>query len=185
VPSNSTAAELTDLEAQNAQLQTQLDRLLGNVAGRRQQCSTNAHSTQKPDLELHDCKGDECLAALQGCWANETTLVSLKPDRTPDPDTTEPAHQQWCFDAHGHGTFTLKTDSGKTCKGNSTAQSKGPGATLTVEQQEGATCQKGGKSNGFIPEGFTCTTNPAGATVCRSTRDGQQHTLLKAKQDDI
>src|SRR5262249_39387366 len=132
-PSNQDASELSELERQNRELQGQLDRLLGNVAGRREQCAIGASPPvavtppptpvappappppappaptppPKPTIKIAEsCKGAECLKSLEGCWGSPTNFFQNM--GTPRVKSFR-AHEQWCFDKNGSGHFRMET----------------------------------------------------------------------------
>jgi hypothetical protein len=190
VPSNPNAGELSELEAQNAQLQSQLDQLLGHVAGRREQCaigSSPPSAVRPPDpapappQEFQmpkTCKGAECLAFLKGCWGSPTNYVQ----RMGAPDAVSlPAHEKWCFDENGQGQFTLQTTGSPSieCKGELNADSERPGQ-LVVHQTQ-SPCSSGGT---LRPYEFSCETDSQGVTTCSADNDpGEEKNILNLQRE--
>jgi hypothetical protein len=172
VPTNSNAAELNDLEAQNKDLQSQLDRLLGNVAGRRAQCAETAGPAKQPPppppppppkefTMPKTCQGRECLAFLKGCWSDEATFMKRHNGQT----TEQPDEVFWKFDEQGEGRFYLRTKNAPqiTCQGPIHAQSHATGEVDVEEPQ--APCNDG---TGFQQYDFSCSTDSKGETTCEA-----------------
>lgn len=201
-PSNPNTSELADLEAQNAQLQSQLDQLLGNVAGRRDQCSISSGLPKAPapvpevtppaptpppppaeppkvDIDIpKGCTGRDCLAALKGCWGPDGSQYF---PNYKDKSVWEPDVDTYCFkDDSGAGRFSLRTPSGVKCIGPVTATVPKPGE-LRIEQDQIAQCTNQRSLQG---ESYECQRDEqANETRCRAIDDPDDQPVLHRKSE--
>lgn len=132
------AAALSDLEADNARLQSRLDRLLGLAAGQHAACAgLPLPGTDKVDgggegpgsggnadfvipPEIDEAKKCDFLA---GCWGSDNTTITLKP-----------VFKRYCFKTDCTGTDVSKAKDGSfTCEAPLVARLVEPGPKLVVE----------------------------------------------------
>lgn len=169
-------AQLRELQAQNAMLQSRLDRLLGGISGRREQCAltppkpqptpaptprpsptptpTPSPSPTPQQLTIPPVTDNaHKLKFLAGCWSGPSQL---------DNDNT-PIDEAYCFDDKGKGTITISNNQGMKCTGPLKAQLVEPGPKLVIDRFQGAKCEDGST---FDPIVITCESDNQGETEC-------------------
>jgi hypothetical protein len=171
--------QLRELQAQNAMLQSRLDRLLGGVTARRQECVLDAQKAQQQQSAQQQPNQQQPvqpktapltippvtdnahkLKFLAGCWGG--------PSQT-DTDNT-PIDERYCFDENGTGTITISNNKGMNCTGPLRAELVEPGPKLVINRFQGVKCKDG---LDFQPIVITCTSNDQGATECSGKFTGK------------
>ncbi len=184
-------SKLGELESQNQILQGQLDRLLGAITARRQQCAEGAGGGRVPG-PVSDLPTSVPTTALP--VVSDTPLVAPLPVDTPSaspvaldtpiqiptetdsldslagcwggPATTKNGSQiqeSFCFDGSGQGMVTIERPGGIVCKGRLKVRLAKPGPRLVIDRFEGAKCPDG---DDFSPIEITCAPDRQGRTRC-------------------
>jgi hypothetical protein len=184
-------SRLGELESQNQILQGQLDRLLGAITARRQQCAEAAGGGRQP-RPVSDVPTPIPVPTTALPVASETPppLPEDTPGAPPvaldtpiqipteteslaslagcwgGPSTTKGGQQiqeSFCFDETGRGIVTIERPGGIVCKGRLKVRLVKPGPQLVIDRFEGAKCPDG---DDFSPIEITCAPDRQGRTRC-------------------
>jgi hypothetical protein len=182
-------SKLGELESQNQILQGQLDRLLGAVTARRQQCAEAADG-RRLTRPVSDLPTPIHTAALPLVSETPPPLPADTPSGPPvahdtpiqiptetdslaslagcwgGPSNTKDGKQiqeSFCFDETGRGVVTIERPGGIVCRGGLNVRLARPGPQLVIDRFEGAKCPDG---NDFSPIEITCAPDSMGRTRC-------------------
>ena len=183
-------SKLGELESQNQILQGQLDRLLGAITARRQQCAEAAGGGRARPVNDLPTPIPMPTAALPIVSETPPPLPADTPSAPPValdtpiqiPTETDslaslagcwggPAamkdgkqiQESFCFDATGQGVVTIEKPGGVVCKGRLKVRLAKPGPKLVIDRYEGAQCPDG---DSFSPIEVTCAPDRRGQTQC-------------------
>jgi hypothetical protein len=187
VPADDAAArQLQELESQNAALLGQLERLLGQTAGRQQQCALQptpvvvppvvdpTHKSNPPPVPPIPCgpnqQGPGCTTLqipkkpssnsfLAGCWGGPSQVGGT------------PVMERYCFKENGEGTVTFSGQNGLECHGAVHASLVPPGPHLVINRDASPCNQQGFGS--IISRVINCAQDAEGQTACSENRNGQ------------
>jgi hypothetical protein len=184
-------SKLGELESQNQILQGQLDRLLGAITARRQQCAEAPGAGRQP-RPVSDVPTPVPVPTEAPPLPEETPppLPVDTPSAPPiglntpmqiprETNSLAPLAGCWggfstdssklsiqvsfCFDASGNGMLAVMKPGGASCKGRLRAGLTQPGPRLGIESFEGARCSDG---SNYSASEMSCSPDEQGQTTC-------------------
>jgi hypothetical protein len=196
VPTDDAASRaLQELENQNALLEGQLERLLGQVTGRQQQCALQPTPVVLPPPVVDPTPVPvPCGANERGCGPAPPPPKKPPPQKIPQPPempstlqipknptdksfltgcwggparTAIPIMERYCFDKNGEGRVSLTGPGGQECQSAIHASLVPPEPHLVINR-EASPCRISGLP--VIARNITCSPDSAGQTECFEDR---------------
>ncbi len=176
LPINDAAAlELQNLQSQNSILQGQLDRLLGQTAGRQKQCALQPTPVvvppiqppiqppvkppakpSEPGQQLQIPEKPTNKSFLSGCWGGPSNIDN------------KPVMERYCFNENGEGKVTFSGQDGLQCEGAVHATLVQPGPHLVI-RREPSQCNN---QQSIIARTINCAQDSQGQTECTENQNG-------------